>query len=114
MPEPRWPRCNCPIGPLESEVIYDSNLVARCPRCNVALGGDPAPSLPPEEAQVGDACGMLIATGADGQAMICDGTLDPYVDVHGVPPGCTCHVSPPCHTCVEAPLACATCHETVP
>lgn len=69
----------------------------------------------PEDAQVGDACGLLIAAGADGQADICSGTLDPYLDVHGTPPGCTCHMGhPPCSACVEAPLACATCLETVP
>ncbi|MEJ7831300.1 MAG: hypothetical protein WKF79_00155 [Nocardioides sp.] len=69
---------------------------------------------PPEDAQPGDPCALLIATGADGQAAICDGTLDPYVDVWGVPNDCACHISPPCHACLSAPLACATCLETVP
>lgn len=69
---------------------------------------------PPEDAQPGDPCGLLIATGADGQADICPGTLDCYVYVHGTPPGCSCRISPPCNACVEAPLACATCLETVP
>lgn len=24
---------------------------------------------------------------------------------------CTCHISPPCSSCVEAPLECEECHE---
>jgi hypothetical protein len=71
-------------------------------------------TVAPENAQPGDPCGLLYATGASGQAGICDGTLDCYVDVHGPVPGCHCHISPPCHACMEAPLACATCLETVP
>jgi hypothetical protein len=71
-------------------------------------------SIPPEDAQPGDPCGLLIATGADGQADICPGTLDPSIDVHGKVPGCSCHLHPPCNACLEAPLACATCLETVP
>jgi hypothetical protein len=70
-------------------------------------------TTPPENAQPGDPCGMLYEVAHERWA-ICDGTLDAYVDVHGVPSGCTCHISPPCNRCVEAPLACATCHETVP
>lgn len=69
---------------------------------------------PPEDAQPGDPCGLLEATGPDGQAKICEGTLDCYQDVHGTPPGCECHLSPPCGACLAAPLACATCLETVP
>ena len=37
----RWPDCNCSEGPFDDEVVYDRNLSPRCPRCNVALGGDP-------------------------------------------------------------------------
>ncbi len=33
--------CSCPQGsPWESEIIHDNNGTPRCPRCNVALGGD--------------------------------------------------------------------------
>lgn len=73
------------------------------------------PSTPPEDAVLGDPCGMLYPIGPDGRSAICDGTLDNYVDVHGPVRGCTCHMGhPPCGACVDAPLACATCHETVP
>ncbi len=69
---------------------------------------------PPEDAQPGDVCGLLIATGADGQARICDGTLDCYHDVHGPPKDCRCYGdSGPCNACLNAPLACATCLETI-
>lgn len=68
----------------------------------------------PEDARPGDPCGMLYATGPDGRSAICDGTLDCYPEVHGQPADCACHISPPCNACVTAPLACATCLETVP
>ena len=37
----RWETCNCPSAPFDDEVVYDRNGSPRCPRCNVALGGDP-------------------------------------------------------------------------
>ncbi len=67
-----------------------------------------------KDAEPGDPCGLLIATGADGQATICDGTLDCYHDVHGTPRDCACYGnSGPCNACLNAPLACATCLETL-
>lgn len=69
---------------------------------------------PPEDAQPGDPCGLLYAIGPDGRSAICDGQLECYIDVHGKVPGCECHLSPPCGACLDAPLACATCLETVP
>ena len=40
----RWESCNCSEPPFDDEVVYDRNLSPRCPRCNVALGGDPMPA----------------------------------------------------------------------
>lgn len=68
---------------------------------------------PANEAKPGDPCALLYPIDADRSA-ICEGTLEPYVEVWGTPAGCACHLSPPCPACVEAPLACATCLETVP
>jgi hypothetical protein len=70
--------------------------------------------IPAGQAAPGDPCGLLYPTGPDGRSGICDGTLECYVDVHGKVPGCSCHMHPPCPACIEAPLACATCLETVP
>lgn len=52
---PRWPDCNCTEGPLAEETVHDRNLVERCPRCNVALGGDPRSGL-----------GWIVAGGESG------------------------------------------------
>lgn len=32
--------CDCKIGPWDDEVVYDFNLSPRCPKYNVALGGN--------------------------------------------------------------------------
>jgi len=38
----RWLNCcACENGPWDDEVVYDRNLTPRCPRCDMALGGDP-------------------------------------------------------------------------
>lgn len=83
-----------------------------CPNCKAWV--QLLKTVPPEDAQPGDPCGLLIATGADGQADICPGMLECYIDVHGKVPGCECHLPPPCGACLDAPVACATCLETVP
>lgn len=72
-----------------------------------------SPAQSPLEARPGDACALLYAIGFELYA-ICDGTLDCYIDIHGKVPDCSCHLSPPCGACLDAPLACATCLETVP
>jgi hypothetical protein len=58
---PRWETgsCNCAEPPFESETMHDMNLVPRCPRCNVALGGsiiDPndEPDAPPPPAALAE------------------------------------------------------------
>lgn len=66
-------------------------------------------TVPPENAQSGDPCGIILLDGA-----ICPGTLECYIDVLGPVPGCECHNSPPCGACLDAPLVCADCRETVP
>jgi hypothetical protein len=70
---------------------------------------------PASEAQPGDPCGLIELKGSDlPLASICDGTLQCYVDVLGAVPDCSCHLSPPCGACLDAPLVCDTCKETVP
>jgi hypothetical protein len=50
----------------------------------------------------GQSCPLLTE---DGSGEPCKGHLiiKPPVD-------CSCHISPPCAGCVEAPLVCDTCH----
>lgn len=64
----------------------------------------------PEDAKPGDECGIIL--GLD-DLPFCPGTLHCYVDVRGAVPGCACHISPPCGSCLEAPLVCDTCDEEV-
>jgi hypothetical protein len=71
-------------------------------------------TTPPEAAEQGDECATVTSIGAKGGETICPGTLESYLDVHGSIPGCSCHISPPCSACVEAPLVCNVCKVTVP
>lgn len=52
----------------------------------------------------GDPCGAILDGGA-----ICEGTLECWTDVRGPIENCSCHINPPCGTCVASPLVCSKC-----
>ena len=60
------------------------------------LGSGPDPEIrlrePPKEPEEGDVCPH------------CDGTLEYIREM-----GCSCHISPPCSACTNAPLTCPDC-----
>ncbi|MDH4746642.1 hypothetical protein OMP43_21685 [Sphingomonas sp. CBMAI 2297] len=53
----QWETCNCPEPPFDDEVVYDRNLSPRCPRCNVALGGDPMTATERAQAKADEQAG---------------------------------------------------------